>query len=231
VTTTSPDPCETIVADVGVYAPQEDSRLLVDMLCRTRLAEGRRVLDLCTGSGVLAVAAARLGAADVTAFDICDRAVRCAQANAAAAGVDIDIRQGSISDALAPGPFDLVVSNPPYVPVGPGSHNESIPDVVGTALAWDAGEDGRLVLDPLCSAAPKLLADGGTMLIVQSEVSGIEQSVAALQDGGLDAEVVATQFIPYGPVLSARAKWLAYTGRLHSNRNEEMLAVIRADKR
>jgi release factor glutamine methyltransferase len=231
VTTTFPDPCETIVADVGVYAPQEDSRLLVDMLQRTGAVEGRRVLDLCTGSGVLAVAAAKLGAADVTAFDICARAVRCARANANAVGVDVEVRQGTLSDALAFGPFDVVVSNPPYVPVGPESGSEFIPAIVGPALAWDAGDDGRLVLDPLCAAAPELLADGGTMLLVQSEVSGIEHSVSALRDGGLDAEVIATQFIPFGPVLSARATWLESSGRLRSDRREEMLAVIRADKR
>ncbi|MBV9515976.1 MAG: 50S ribosomal protein L11 methyltransferase, partial [Mycobacteriaceae bacterium] len=81
--------CESIVTDAGVYAPQSDSRLLVDAMRANLLLERRRVLDLCTGSGVLAVAAAQLGAAHVTAFDICPRAVRCCQANATAAGVEI----------------------------------------------------------------------------------------------------------------------------------------------
>jgi release factor glutamine methyltransferase len=191
VTITSPDPCETIVTDVGVYAPQEDSRLLLDTLQRTELAEGRRILDLCTGSGVLAVAAAQFGAAEVTAFDICPRAVQCSQANAGAAGVDVDVRLGTLSDALACAPFDVVVSNPPYVPVGPDSSAESIPPVVGPTWAWDAGDDGRLVLDPLCAAAPQLLADGGTMLLVHSEVAGVEKSLAALRSGGLDVDARA----------------------------------------
>ena len=100
-----PDLCGSIVTDVGVYAPQEDSWLLVEAMKRTPV-EGRRVLDLCTGSGVLAVAAAQLGASNVMAFDICPQAVRCSQANATAAGVGIDIRMGTVSDALACGPFD-----------------------------------------------------------------------------------------------------------------------------
>lgn len=231
MTITAPDRCETVVADVGVYAPQHDSRLLVDTLQRTAIAEGRRVLDLCTGSGVLAITAAQSGAAAVTAFDICPRAVQCSQANAAAAGVDVDVRVGSLPDALSCAPFDVVVSNPPYVPVTPDSGDESIPAVVGPAWAWDAGDDGRLILDPLCASAPELLADGGTLLLVQSEFSGVGESLTALQSGGLDVDVVMWQWIPFGPVLSARAEWLEATGRLRAGRREELLVVIRADKR
>ena len=231
MTITFPDPCETIVADVGVYAPQHDSRLLVDMLQRTAIAEGRRVLDLCTGSGVLAVAAAQFGAAEVTAFDICPRAVQCSRANASAAGVEVDVRVGSLSDALDCKPFDVVVSNPPYVPVTPDSDAESIPAGVGPAWAWDAGNDGRLVLDPLCAAAPELLSDGGALLLVQSEFAGVQESLTALRSGHLDVDIVLWQSVPFGPVLSARAQWLEDTGRLRAGRREELLVVIRADKR
>jgi release factor glutamine methyltransferase len=226
-----PELFETIVTDAGVYAPQHDSRLLVDALRHSALADGRRVLDLCTGSGVLAVAAAQLGAAAVSAFDICPRAVNCSQSNAQSAGVDIDIRMGSLADALACGPFDVVLSNPPYVPAGPGADGELIPACAGPAWAWDAGNDGRLVLDPLCAAAPTLLADGGTLFLVQSELADVDQSIAALRSGGLHTEVVLWQWIPFGPVLSARAEWLKDTGRLRTRRREELLVVIRADKR
>jgi release factor glutamine methyltransferase len=225
-----PDLCDTIVTDTGVYAPQHDSRLLIDALAQTGLAPGRHVLDFCTGSGVVAVAAAQLGAATVTAFDVCPRAVQCSQANVDAAGVNVDVRLGSLADVLQDGPFDVVVSNPPYVPVGPDAHFETIPADVGPSWAWDAGPDGRLVLDPLCASARDLLIDGGTMLLVQSELPGVEQSIAALHSVGLDAEILLYQLVPFGPVLSARARWLESTGRLPVGRREEELVVIRADK-
>jgi release factor glutamine methyltransferase len=222
--------CDSVVADVGVYAPQEDSWLLIEAMERMVSVEGRRVLDLCTGSGVLAVAAAQLGATDVTAFDICGRAVACSRANAAAAGVTVDVRHGSISEALQCDAFDVVVCNPPYVPANPDAHG-AVPIPHGPTQAWDAGDDGRLVLDPLCAAAPDLLADQGTILIVQSEFAGVEQTVAALAAGGLCAEVVLGQSIPFGPVLTSRARWLEDAGRLRAGRRAERLAVIRADKR
>jgi release factor glutamine methyltransferase len=222
--------CESVVADAGVYAPQEDSWLLIETMRRTTPVEGRRVLDLCTGSGVLAVAAAQLGATDVTAYDICPRAVQCARKNVTTADVMVDVRTGSLSDALAYRPFDVVVCNPPYVPVNT-SQGVSVRQSAGPTQAWDAGDDGRLVLDPLCATAPKLLADGGRILIVQSEFAGVDRSLDVLRSGGLDAEVVVWQAIPFGPVLTSRVEWLEETGLVDTGRRRERLAVIRADKR
>jgi release factor glutamine methyltransferase len=214
----------------GVYAPGEDSQLLVDVMEKTGLARGRRVADLCTGSGVVAIAASEQGATEVTAFDICPRAVHCARANAAAADVEVEVHLGSWARGVEFGPYDLVVCNPPYVPHDPSIDGLQLPSHLGPARAWDAGYDGRLVLDPLCRAATELLADGGTMLLVQSEFAGPRQTLARLASSGLDAEVIAWQWIPFGPVLSSRAQWLEETGRLEPGRREEELLVIRADK-
>lgn len=230
MTITYPDPLEIVVTGPGVYAPQHDSRLLIRALQKTNLAPGRHVLDLCTGSGVVAVAAAQLGASSVTAFDICPRAVQCSRANAESAKVQVNAQIGSLTDALAWGPFDLVVCNPPYVPTGPATDSGMIPVEAGPARAWSAGGDGRLVLDPLCAAAPDLLTDGGTMLIVQSEFSDVEQSLVELRARGLDAEILLWQWVPFGPVLTARAQWLESIGWLEEGRREEELVVIRAEK-
>jgi release factor glutamine methyltransferase len=214
----------------GVYAPGEDSQLLVDVMEKTGLARGRRVADLCTGSGVVAIAASEQGATEVTAFDICPRAVHYARANAAAADAEVEVHLGSWARGVEFGPYDLVVCNPPYVPHDPSIDGLQLPSHLGPARAWDAGYDGRLVLDPLCRAATELLADGGTMLLVQSEFAGPRQTLARLASSGLDAEVIAWQWIPFGPVLSSRAQWLEETGRLEPGRREEELLVIRADK-
>jgi release factor glutamine methyltransferase len=210
-----------------VYQPQDDSRLLVEAVQRSGLVPGRRVLDLCTGSGFVAIAAAEMGCASVTAFDICPRAVRCSRGNAAVAGVEIDVHKGSWMRALACAPFDVVVSNPPYVPTPPDGDDDAI---TGPSWAWNAGPDGRLVLDPLCESASKLLCDGGSLLLVQSALAGVRRSLDSLRSSGLDADVIISQRFPFGPVLSARATWLEETGRLRRGCREEELVVIRADK-
>lgn len=225
-----PDLQDSAVATAGVYAPQHDSQLLIKAMSAAAEVAGRRVLDLCTGSGVVAIAAAQIGARSVTAFDICPLAVNCARDNAASAGVAVDARVGSWTGAIAGGPYDLVVSNPPYVPTGAGSHCERIPSAAGPAHAWNAGADGRLILDPLCDSAPQLLADGGTMLIVQSQFADAQRSLQRLRHGGLRAEVILTQLIPFGPVLNARARWMEGIGMLPVGRREEELVVIRAVK-
>ena len=221
---------EVVVAQ-GVYAPQEDSRLLISTMKQIGAAPGRRVADLCTGSGVVALNAALQGAASVTAFDLSPMAVRCARANALAAGVNVDVHLGSWARVSEFGVFDLVVSNPPYVPHDPDADSTAATTVVGDSTAWDAGPDGRLVLGPLCRSAPALLDDGGTLLLVHSEFAGLKRTVDELRAGGLTAEIVAQKYIPFGPVLSARAGWLEQVGLLEPGRRTERLGVIRAQRR
>ena len=220
---------DTAVVPSDVYVPQEDSQLLIVME-KTGLALGTRVADLCTGTGIVAIAACEQGASQVTAFDICPRAVHCARTDAAAAGFDVSVHLGSWARAVEFGPYDLVVCNPPYVPHDPSVDAAQLLPYIGPARAWDAGYDGRLVLDPLCRTAPLLLAGGGTLLLVQSEFAEPRSTLAALASAGLDAEVVAYQWIPFGPVLTSRAEWLEETGRLEPGRREEELLVIRAGK-
>lgn len=217
-----------VTAHVGVYPPQDDSRLLIAAMRRCVEVFGGSVLDLCTGSGVVAIAAARLGARSVTAFDICPDAVRCAQSNATAAGLEVQVRCGDHTVAAASGPYDVVVCNPPYLPTVPGS--DALPDHIGPAWAWDAGPDGRQVLDPLCESAAELLRPGGVMLIVQSEFADPQESIRQLSRGGLRAYTVAAQSIPFGPVLSARAQRLQKSGAIPAGKAVEQLVVIRADK-
>ncbi|AFM19828.1 HemK-related putative methylase [Mycolicibacterium chubuense NBB4] len=217
------------VRPVDVYPPQEDSHLLISAMTEAGLVPGARVADLCTGSGVVAVAAAAAGAAEVTAFDICPKAVNHARESALAAGVEVSVHRGSWARAIEFAPFDLVVANPPYVPQAPVDDTGSIPIGAGPAQAWNAGADGRLVLDPLCAAAPLLLDEGGTMLVVHSECSDVKRTLSALRANGMRAEVIAQQLIPFGPVMSARARWLMQAGLLAPGSRVERLIVVRAD--
>jgi release factor glutamine methyltransferase len=212
-----------------VYPAQHDSHLLIDVMCAAWPPTGRSVADLCTGSGVVALAAAKAGAASVTAIDLCPAAVACARSNTLAVNATVDVHLGPWSRAIEFGPYDLVLCNPPYVPQAT-EYDEFVPASAGPALSFNAGIDGRLVLDPLCEHAPALLKAGGTLLVVQSEFAGVGKTVESLCCRGLRAAVVAHRRIPFGPVMTARAQWLEGTGRLQGGRRYESLFVIAAVK-
>ena len=223
----------TSVAAENVYRPQEDSLLLIEALAGSDAIRGGQVLDLCTGSGLVAIAAAEMGAGTVTALDNSATAVDCATANVSVAEVDVEVVLGSWSKALDCGPFDAVVCNPPYVPTSRDVDPTSIASWSGPADAWSGGEDGRLVLDPLCDTVSSMLAEGGSLFMVQSEFAGVDESVARLCRSGLSVVISATRSIPWGPVVCAQAEWLIESGRLSRRRQlsrEERLFVIRAVK-
>ncbi len=120
------DPPDELTVPDGVYAPSTTPSFS-SRCWTTRSRAERRVADLCTGSGVAAIGAARQGAVDVMAFDISAEAVRCARHNALAAGVEVDVHLGTWSRAIEFGPFGLVLCNPPYVPEPPDGDVEVIP--------------------------------------------------------------------------------------------------------
>ncbi|MEO9328190.1 HemK2/MTQ2 family protein methyltransferase [Gordonia sp. B21] len=205
-----------------VYLPQQDTELLVDTL-RERGVDGARVLDLCTGSGAVAIAAARLGAAEVTAVDASAAAVEYATNNAERAGVSVDVQLGDLR--RHEGRYDIVTCNPPYVPTPPADDPQYHPD--GPSHAWDAGIDGRAVLDPLCARAAELLVPGGRLVLVHSEFADEEKSLRSLRSGGLDADIVDERVIPFGPVMTARARWLEEQGLLEPGcRVERLVAIV-----
>src|SRR3546814_4096867 len=85
-------------------------------------------------------------------------------------------QRGRSFEPVAGERFDLIVSNPPYVP----SPREGLP-TRGASRAWEAGLDGRIVLDQLCDEAPGHLVPGGAILLVHSSLIGDGATVERLQ--------------------------------------------------
>jgi release factor glutamine methyltransferase len=196
------------------------------MLARTLRAEalppGARVLDVCTGSGVLAVTAALCGA-QATAVDVSRRAVFCAAFNARLNGVRVRALRGDLLAPVRGERFDAIVSNPPYLP----ADDDALPSR-GAARAWDAGRDGRAVLDRLCAQAPDHLAPGGVILLVHSALCGTDATLDGLRRVGLAAQVVQRHHGALGPLLRARALELEARGLLASGQRDEEVVVVRA---
>lgn len=186
---------------------------------------GLRVLDLCTGSGPVAVSAARLGVGDVTAVDVSHRAVAAAWLNARCRNLEVRVHCGDLSGPVSGRRFDVITANPPYVP----SATERLP-TRGAARCWDAGTDGRTVLDRICAEAPPLLEPGGVLLMVFSSLCGEDHALERLEAAGLTATVVQRSRQPFGPVLRARAAMLEIRGLIEPGQRWEELVVVRGLK-
>lgn len=185
------------------------------------LAQDRDVLDVFTGSGALALAAARSGARSVTAVDLSRRALMTVRFNARRNGVRVRTLRGDVLQPVAAQRFDLIVANPPYFP-----GDEQLPRH-GSARAWEGGYDGRALVDRLCSQVARHLRPGGRVLIVHNTMTGERETRERLESQGLQADVVLRHRGPLGPVGRSAAALLRERGILPgSDDQEEEIVVI-----
>lgn len=206
----------------GVFRPRSDTWILADALAAESLPCDPRILEVCAGSGAVAVVAAAKVGGHVTAVDISRRAVASVRLNARRHGVRVKARRSDLFDAVAGERFDAVVSNPPYLP----AKDDRLPRG-GARRAWDAGRDGRAVLDRLCAGASAHLKPGGVLLVVHSSVCDEGRTLELMAARGLEAAIVARRHGPLGPLLGDRAEMLEARGLLARGEREEDVVVVR----
>lgn len=209
----------------GVYRPQADSFLLAQALRSERVGPGTRVLDLCSGTGVLSAQAADAGAEDITAVDIGRRALMNTRMNLWLRGNRVRVARGDLTAPVRDRQFDLVVSNPPYVPAA----SDRVP-ARGAARSWDAGLNGRSLLDRICVEVPEILSSRGVLLLLQSELADVGKTHVMLEEQGLEVEVLRTKEIPFGPVTTGRRDMLRRRGLIADGQDRERLVVLRAGR-
>lgn len=205
-----------IVTPPGVFRPRSDSRRLAAAAAAV-VRPGDNALDLCTGSGLVAISMARAGASNVVAIDTSRRAVWTAVANGLLNGVRIHAARGDLFAPVCGRRFDVITSNPPYLP-GPW------PRSVSRHVA--GGVDGRAVLDRIITAAPDYLCPGGRLLLIHSSVCGIDRSVDRLRSVGLRPRVLEQVRGSLGPMLASRAGELAGAGLIDAERRTEEIAIL-----
>ena len=176
-----------LVKDRKIYMPSAATKLIAENL---HDVDGLRVLDLGTGSGILAILASKLGARSVVATDVSERAIRIARRNAEINHVEIDFRAGDLFDPVEDELFDLIISNPPMTP-----SPTQLP-----RFTW-GGVDGRLVLDRVIDGTPNHLRGGGRLLIPVVSLVGIGRAYQALLERGLTPRILDYQVHPFGKTL------------------------------
>jgi release factor glutamine methyltransferase len=159
-----------IEVNPSVLIPRPDTEcVVIECLRLAKSMTEPRIVDVGTGSGAIAVTLAKQHkGAQVTATEISADALAVAERNAEQHGVSDRIRfvQGDLLTPLAPDEqFDLIVSNPPYIP-----HDELPRLPVGVRdyephTALDGGPDGFAVFDRLIEQSPARLAPGGWLIL------------------------------------------------------------------
>ncbi|MDD4868825.1 MAG: peptide chain release factor N(5)-glutamine methyltransferase, partial [Mycobacterium sp.] len=183
----------------GVFIPRPETEALLAWATEQRLGPRPVIVDLCTGSGALAVALARhragVGApARIIGIDDCDAALQYARRNAEGTGVELvraDVTELAGAPGLPPeldGEVDLVVANPPYVPddtvLEPEVAQHDPPHAVF------GGPDGMAVIGPVVRLAGRWLRPGGLFAVEHDDTTS-SRTVELVADSGLFEDVRA----------------------------------------
>jgi release factor glutamine methyltransferase len=169
----------------NVYIPAEDSYLLAENL---EIKPDQSVLEIGTGSGIVAMYASRLSDS-ITVTDINFDACELARKNFEANDIEgIEILFGNMFEPVENRKFDVILFNTPYLPTEEG---EVLDDTIN--YAFDGGLNGRKVIDLFLDEVGNHLNDGGIVQMIQSSLSGNDETLQKFDEMGFIAEVKASE--------------------------------------
>lgn len=151
--------------DQNVLIPRSDTEILVEEIINTYKNKKIRILDLCTGSGCIAISLKKyMQNSEVCGIDISKEALKVAQLNAKNNNVDVKFEYSDMFTNIKNEDFDVIVSNPPYIKtqvintLDREVKNEPI-------IALDGGEDGLYFYKKIIKEAFNFLADNGMIFL------------------------------------------------------------------
>jgi release factor glutamine methyltransferase len=157
-----------ILVDSRVLIPRPETELLAEEAIKLakELPHPISILDLCTGSGAIAVSLAKyLPQAKIFASDACAEALAVAQKNAENQAVKITFVQSDLFGTLKGKKFDLIVANPPYIPTKEIDTLQPEVKDFEPRMALDGGSDGLRVVCEIIHKAKEHLVPGGALLM------------------------------------------------------------------
>lgn len=197
-----------VTHDVLIPRPDTET-LVIEILDAAKMWSSPAILDLCTGSGCVAIATAKNNLqAKVTAVDISSAAIEIARENAATHQVAdrVEIIESNLFDAIpADTKFNLIVGNPPYIPSAEIEQLEAEVANHEPRLALDGGPDGMDILRRIIEQAPRFAAPSGLLLLefTPEQADALEQmtvahgayeNVSIVKDLGHRARVLKARF-------------------------------------
>lgn len=173
-----------------VLCPRQDTEVLVEQVLK-RITEGAKILDLCTGSGCIAISIAKLAGASVTATDISEKALAVAERNARENGVCVHFYKGDLYQALPTDKkYDIIVSNPPYIRTDVIETLETEVKDFEPRIALDGTADGLAFYRRIIAGADEYLKPGGLIFFEIGYDQGADVSVLLAGSGFSDISVI-----------------------------------------
>jgi release factor glutamine methyltransferase len=152
-----------IKVDERVLIPRPETELLV-YTAKESLTSDKKVLDLCTGSGAIAISVRKETGANVTASDISEGALSLAKENAKINDASVNFVQSNLFENIED-KFDMIISNPPYIKSGDIDTLQKEVKDFEPVLALDGGEDGLEFYRKIANQAKNHLNKGGILLL------------------------------------------------------------------
>ncbi|MFQ6170073.1 peptide chain release factor N(5)-glutamine methyltransferase [Oryzobacter sp. R7] len=167
----------TLAVGPGVFVPRPETEVAAGLAVEAARAAGESplVVDLCTGSGAIALAVKdEVPGARVHAVELSDLAHGWALANRDRTGLDVDVRHGDATTAFEDleGRVDVVVSNPPYIPDGAVPLDPEVRDHDPEVALYGRSEDGLGVPLAVAARAAVLLRPGGVLVMEHADSQG-----------------------------------------------------------
>jgi len=182
-----------------VYEPAEDTFLLAENLT---VDENDVVLDMGTGCGILGILVAKK-AEKVVATDLNPHAIDCAKMNAKLNKVadKMNILQSDLFQTIKQNErFSLILFNAPYLPSSPDEEKTWI------GRAWAGGPTGRQLIDRFVSDAPQYLNKNGRILLVQSSLSNVSETVHKFREAELKVRIIAEKKVMFETIVLIEAR-------------------------
>ncbi len=179
-----------------VYEPGEDSCLLADTALEL-IRDGMCILEIGTGTGFVSAVIEANKNIELIATDINPFAARCASSN----GINI-IRTDMFKGIKSNNQFDIIIFNPPYLPT---SDDEKVPGWLN--YAFDGGVDGRKYIEPFMDQVTDYLKPHGTILLLISSLTGIEEVMGEMARHKIESEVIATDKCSFEKLVVIKGKF------------------------
>lgn len=186
-----------------VYEPAEDTFLAADSLAQI-VKDDDTLLDIGTGCGILAIIAARK-AQKVIATDVNPHAVKCARLNVKINEVSgkIEVRLGDMFQPIRKAEkFDMIVFNAPYLPSSLREQRTWL------GRSWAGGPSGRRLIDRFIIEAPRYLKRNGKIVLVQSSLANIDETLVKFREAGLATLVIAEKKVAFETIVVIQASHL-----------------------